>query len=110
MTKIMAAMTAALTLAGCATAVRAPIIEIKVGAARPLPGAMTGTTIDVTATNTGRSAARSIAVSCRFFDAAGATVNTGTTFFSNLAVGASETNGVIVPTAGVARGVCVVRP
>ncbi len=106
MTKILAVMTAALMLAACATTAAAPRIEIEVSAARPVTGMVTGTAFDVTVTNIGQRTAKRIVVGCEFFDPAGALVNTGTTFFNNLAVGASDTNGLLSTTSGVARAVC----
>ncbi len=108
MTRILAAMTAALMLAACATTSPASPVRIDVSAVRPLSG-MAGATVDVTATNTGPRLIGSLAVICQFFDAAGASVNTAATFFNGLAAGASDTNGVIVPTLGVVRGACAVR-
>jgi opacity protein-like surface antigen len=105
MTKILAAMTAALMLAACATSASAPTVQIQVGAPRPVTG-VNGTAFEITVTNTGRRTAKRIVIGCQFFDAAGVAVNTGTTFFNNLAAGVSDTNGLLSMTSGVARAVC----
>jgi hypothetical protein len=109
MTKVLAAMAAALTLAACATVDLASAPQVQVSEPRPLNG-MAGSAVDVTVSNRGQRPIARTAVACRFFDAAGAEVNTAATFFGNLAVGASDTNAVIVPSLGVSRSDCAVRP
>lgn len=94
-------------VAGCATA-RTQAYEVRTTAPVQMRG-MVGSSINVTLTNTGRRTAPRIAISCQFFDAAGAAVNTGATFFNNLGPGASDTNGIMVITPGVASSQCVVR-
>jgi hypothetical protein len=106
MIKITAAMTAALTLAGCVTTDQPSAIQIKVGSPRPQNGAIGGTAVEVTAANSGRRIAKRIVVGCQFFDTAGALVNTGTIYFNNLAAGASDTNGLLSLSSGVARAIC----
>lgn len=106
MTKILAAMTAALMLAACATATPASVARIEVGEPRPVTGMVTGTAVNVTVTNTGSRPAKRIVVGCQFFGADGALADTGTTFFNNLAAGASDTNGLISTVQGVVRSAC----
>jgi hypothetical protein len=106
MIKVLAAMAAALTLAACATLVAPSTIQVVEVVPRAVRGMVTGTAVDVTVTNTGRRTVKRVALRCQFFNVSDEAVNTGSTFFNDLAAGASETNTMMVLSPGIVRGVC----
>ncbi len=102
------ALAAPLAISACAT--RAVALDVEVGEGSNFQmQLLVGSAVEVKVTNTGRRAAKRVMLSCQFFDAAGATVMTGVTYFSDLGAGRTDINKVILATPGVARGDCAVR-
>jgi hypothetical protein len=99
---------AGLLLSACVLPNPSSTFHVTVSEPRLLP-AMNAVIVSVTMANTGRRPSERVTVACTYFDAAGAPVQTGLIYFSNVPPGDSDTEAQMIMSPNVNRGDCGVR-